>query len=745
MKKRIVSLVLALLVAATSMSMTVFAAEPSGPPALPKIPRTEPLILSPGTPAQNPAEGWVWDGATLTLDGINFMVNSDAIIFKEKGTPKVVLTPGSHNVLTGASRARGIISSEGSLTISGSGRLTVSDRDLGGFTCIYAEDSMSIEGGATVETSGCWFGIHAYTGALNVTGGATVTVRDAESTAISTDNSYPVGKEIVIDDATVTAEGGRWGIRTDAFLTINNSTIVSTGTQEEGLSARFDITISGSTVEATGATGIATQRTLGINGSTVVAEGKECCGADVGGAVQITNNSDVTVTAVPDMPRTLQADVVPMSEEEDINAIYTTGMVILEDSRVTLKAEGPFSNGLYAINDRPVTIRGDAQVIAEGDQFGIYTRGDITIGENADVQAHGLASFFSGGNIEINTLGRIEAVGSVHGLNAGKGTKKISLINGTIFTPRILGILDTQLKTFAVEGGTVFGKPLTTAGLAPKVTVSEGKSKTVSLDTDGSVKSVVWSVHSEAVATVQPNILNPARCIITGESEGSTTLTAIVTPYQGETKTVTCTVKVGSAPDPVEPDPTEKPEEKKSDPGENEANTPETTSRITHAKTGETVAVQLVSGSADVGVSLMNTLGSAPAGTALKLTITNGLAGGSIEMVFPGGFGKVNEPGRVTYPLSYFEKAKDNDTMIKSAVGEGILSYTAQVGANITLPTVATITLKTTIPNGKTVNIYKYNEKIGKFTLIAKATVKDGKLTFTTKELGQLLFTTGTV
>ncbi|MEG0942886.1 MAG: hypothetical protein RSD74_03405 [Angelakisella sp.] len=188
------------------------------------------------------------------------------------------------------------------------------------------------------------------------------------------------------------------------------------------------------------------------------------------------------------------------------------------------------------------------------------------------------------------------------------------------------------------------------------------------------------------------------------------------------------------------------PEDTSHAPSENEANTPATLEKLSASK-GDSVAVKLVSGSADISVSTINALSEVGKDTSLRLTVSDGLAGGTAEIVIPGGFGKVTEAGRFSYPMNYRNKAEDHDTMVKAVKGSGSdgITYTMRVGANMTLPTAATITTKTPVANGTGVNIYKYNEHANRFVLLGKATAKDGRLTFSTKELGQMLLTTGTV
>lgn len=157
------------------------------------------------------------------------------------------------------------------------------------------------------------------------------------------------------------------------------------------------------------------------------------------------------------------------------------------------------------------------------------------------------------------------------------------------------------------------------------------------------------------------------------------------------------------------------------------------------------IPLKLTSGSASLGTDIFNTIGSAPATVGLKLTVSSGVAGGSAEIIIPGGFGKITEPGRFNFPMDYETKAASNDTMLKAVKGDNAVSMTAKVGGNFTLPVTATVTVPTKLVNGSNVNIYKYDPVTDKLIVVGKAVVKDGKITFATKMMGELLFTTGTV
>lgn len=165
---------------------------------------------------------------------------------------------------------------------------------------------------------------------------------------------------------------------------------------------------------------------------------------------------------------------------------------------------------------------------------------------------------------------------------------------------------------------------------------------------------------------------------------------------------------------------------------DNPANSTKTASAL---KAGEAVAVKLINGTADLSTDTMDALG----GSKGKLTLTNG----GMTVVIPGGFGKVNEPGRISYPFDYLGSPRHAAAMLAAVKGEGARSEARKVGGVMDLPATATITLKTKLTG--TVHIYRYNEDTERFSLVASPVVKDGTVTFSTRQLGYMLLTTGTV
>lgn len=150
------------------------------------------------------------------------------------------------------------------------------------------------------------------------------------------------------------------------------------------------------------------------------------------------------------------------------------------------------------------------------------------------------------------------------------------------------------------------------------------------------------------------------------------------------------------------------------------------------------IPVKLSSGSAALSVDTANTLGENA--VALSANVDNG----AMEVILPGGFGQINEPGRIYYPLD-LNTAPSCAEEMKAAVkgNEDTRTETVKAGGDMVLPTTATITLKTKL-EGR-VNIYYYNEETRRFTKLATASPADGKVTFATRQMGHLVLTTGTI
>ena len=165
---------------------------------------------------------------------------------------------------------------------------------------------------------------------------------------------------------------------------------------------------------------------------------------------------------------------------------------------------------------------------------------------------------------------------------------------------------------------------------------------------------------------------------------------------------------------------------------DNDANAEKTTDAL---RDGEAVSLKLTNGSAGLSTDTIDTLG----GSKGKLTLQNG----GMTVTIPGGFGKVNEPGRIYFPFDYEDAPRCAADMLAAVKGESAKSEARKVGGAMTLPTTVTVTLKTKLTG--TVHIYLYNEETGKFTLLASPVAKDGTVTFSTRQMGYMLLTTGRI
>lgn len=65
------------------------------------------------------------------------------------------------------------------------------------------------------------------------------------------------------------------------------------------------------------------------------------------------------------------------------------------------------------------------------------------------------------------------------------------------------------------------------------------------------------------------------------------------------------------------------------------------------------------------------------------------------------------------------------------------------MGGNFSVPTTATVTLRTKLTGQ--INVYHYNEETRRFTLVASPTVQGSKVTFAASHLGNFILTTGTI
>lgn len=167
---------------------------------------------------------------------------------------------------------------------------------------------------------------------------------------------------------------------------------------------------------------------------------------------------------------------------------------------------------------------------------------------------------------------------------------------------------------------------------------------------------------------------------------------------------------------------------------ENKANEEKTQNAL---KAGNTVEVKLHNGTAALDLETMGILGAGK-GT---LTVIND----RMTVDIPGGFGAFHEPGRIYFPFDYEQEPPCCSYEMNAAVKEGdrAKTETVKAGGNMVMPGPVTVTLKTKLTG--TVNVYHYNDYNRRFTKLAEVPAADGRVTFTTKQLGHLVLTTGTI
>lgn len=165
---------------------------------------------------------------------------------------------------------------------------------------------------------------------------------------------------------------------------------------------------------------------------------------------------------------------------------------------------------------------------------------------------------------------------------------------------------------------------------------------------------------------------------------------------------------------------------------DNPANDDKTTDAL---RSGDAVELKLTNGSAGLSTDTIDTLG----GSKGKLTLQNG----GMTVTIPGGFGKVNEPGRIYYPLDFSDSLANAADLAAAVKGEKAKTEVVKAGGDMVMPTTVTVTLKTKLTG--TVNVYYYNDTTRRYTLLASPAAKDGKITFATKQMGTMVLTTGTI
>ena len=158
---------------------------------------------------------------------------------------------------------------------------------------------------------------------------------------------------------------------------------------------------------------------------------------------------------------------------------------------------------------------------------------------------------------------------------------------------------------------------------------------------------------------------------------------------------------------------------------ENEANDSKVHEVI---QNGGTAEVQLYGQSAGLALGTMNILGNHDS-SALTVSI------GNMTVTVAGGFGEINEPGRIYYPMHYANPSA-LDTSMKKLTGERMVE-TVQAGGVMKMPAEVSITLNTALQG--IVYAYHYDEEKNALIYVTDAPVQEGKITFVTDQMGHFL------
>ncbi len=285
MKKRMISLLLALVLILSLLPATALAAGEIGE----LITVNGQKLIYNGTPVtcqfDNGRGSVTWDGETLTLDSVNLKYTdydcpgdiTDSILYE--GEDLIIELQGENNIL---GLDNGIYITGGSLTITGEGSLTVDASDYS----INVRGNIAFTGGSVTAKT-----IIDAANDIIISGDSTyVKADDASSSADA--RGISAGRDVIISGGTVIASGNASGSTTKLLgigisawrhVVISGGTVTATGTlrgsglqsSDMGIRGRNTVIITGGTVTATGTVGDGINGSNGvfISGGTVTAIG----------------------------------------------------------------------------------------------------------------------------------------------------------------------------------------------------------------------------------------------------------------------------------------------------------------------------------------------------------------------------------------------------------------------------------------------------------------------------------------
>lgn len=124
--------------------------------------------------------------------------------------------------------------------------------------------------------------------------------------------------------------------------------------------------------------------------------------------------------------------------------------------------------------------------------------------------------------------------------------------------------------------------------------------------------------------------------------------------------------------------------------------------------------------------------------TGLQVNLDNG----AVEILIPAGFTMPPSKNVFAYPLGH-----QLEPMYSFLMREAVKEPDAQTEVHLLgggeLPVAATVTMKTKVKGP--VNVYYFNPETWRVSYLTSATAENGKVTFATKQLGNLIITTGTI
>lgn len=149
------------------------------------------------------------------------------------------------------------------------------------------------------------------------------------------------------------------------------------------------------------------------------------------------------------------------------------------------------------------------------------------------------------------------------------------------------------------------------------------------------------------------------------------------------------------------------------------------------------VSVKLYGFGAGLSLETMRTL--AEGSTGLRVNLDNGAA----QVLIPAGFPMPNIPGVLGYALGYQKEPSWEGNLMRALVKDpNALTETHRLGGG-ELPVAATVTLKTKLSGP--VNVYYWDASTRKAAFLASGNAQNGKVSFATKQLGNLIVTNGTI